>query len=60
MAECFWCRARSGVTGDPNDPPVPDYHPTCDNPACDNETHGFGSNGTTTMAYCDECRGDPR
>jgi len=42
---CFWCE---GTT---------EYHPTCDSPDCNNQTHGHGSDGTTVDAYCADCKG---
>ena len=35
-----------------------DYHPDCDRPGCENDTHGFGPRGMRTNAYCDDCQ-DP-
>jgi len=42
---CFYC---SGDT---------DYHPTCDRPGCERQTHGFDEDGTTTRSYCPPHRG---
>lgn len=41
---CWYCDGES------------DYHPTCDNPGCDNETHGRGEFGKSVFSYCPDCR----
>lgn len=38
---CFFCNNRS------------DYHPTCDRPGCDTQTHGGGPEGKVTTSYCE-------
>lgn len=43
---CFFCGLGS-------------YHPTCDRPGCENQTHGFGPEGKRTLSYCGSCRSGP-
>lgn len=42
--DCFYC---GGTT---------DYHPTCDRPGCENQTHGSGPDGKLVKSYCHDCR----
>lgn len=41
---CFYCAGES------------EYHPTCDLPGCENQTHGHGDDGTTVLSYCETHR----
>lgn len=40
---CWWCESST------------DYHPVCDAPGCENDTHGHGPAGKTVSSYCDGC-----
>lgn len=40
MSGCWFCEGQT------------DYHPTCDRPGCDSETHGGGPEGKRVTSYC--------
>jgi hypothetical protein len=43
--DCFYCAGKT------------DYHPTCDRPGCENQTHGSGPEGKVVTSYCASCGG---